>query len=376
MSLKNLILLLLPVLLVLSCKEKPATTEVSLENGSIQLSYAKGFTIEQAKDYFRVVINNPWQLDVPLAVYYLVKSDSVTTPADGVKIKVPVQSVAVSSVTQVAFLDALGEDEKISGSCSPELIFNPELRTRIDNGLVANLGDAFSVNMERTMLLHPAVLVMSGYKQDDPYAQRVQKAGIPVVYNNEWMEETALGRAEWIRFMALLVGREDRGDSLFSVISNEYKALSALVQNQTTWPSVMTGSNFRGTWYMPGGKNYMAQMLSDAGARYFFAEDSTSGSLPLNVESVLANFSAAEFWLNCNYNSISELIDGDGKHKLFQAVKLGNVYNYNKLLLPSGANDFWESSVVRPDWLLKDLIRILHPELLPEHELKYYQQLK
>jgi iron complex transport system substrate-binding protein len=376
MHFKNLILGLLPVLILVSCKGKPAATEAVFVNEPVELSYAHGFTIQRTNAYYRVVINNPWQLDIPLAIYYLVKSDSVSTPADGMKIKVPVESLAVSSVTQVAFLDALGETDKISGGCSPGLIYNADVQLRIANGLVADLGDAFSINVERTMLLQPSALVMSGYKQDDPYAGRVQQAGIPVVYNNEWMEETALGRAEWIKFMALLVGREDRADSLFSVISAEYTALTEKVQQQTSWASVLTGSNFRGTWYMPGGNSYMAHMLADAGGQYFFANDSTRGSLPLNVESVLTNFASADFWINCNYNSISELVAGDGKHLLFQAVKLGNVYNYNKLLLPSGANDFWESAVVRPDWLLKDLIRILHPELLPDHELKYYQQLK
>jgi len=375
MSFKNLILIALPMLMMVACKGKPAATEAVFVNERVELSYATGFSIERSADYRRVVIHNPWQPDVDLAVYYLVDNDSVATPADGLKIKVPVQSLAVSSVTQVAFLDALGEADMISGSCSPELIYNPFIQRKIENGLVANLGDAFSINVERTMLLQPSVLVMSGYKQDDPYAVRVQNAGIPVIYNNEWMEETALGRAEWLKFMALLVGREERADSLYAVISGEYTALVEQVQNQTSWPTVLTGSNFRGTWYMPGGKSYMARMLADAGGQYFYANDSTRGSLPLNVESVLANFSAAEVWLNCNFNSLDELISADGKHKLFQSVKLENVYNYNKLLLPSGANDFWESAVVRPDWLLKDLIHILHPGLLPEHELKYYQKL-
>lgn len=376
MTVRNLILILLPMLMMVACKGKPAATEAVFVNERVELSYARGFTIERMSDYRRVVINNPWQEDVPLAIYYLVEEDSVQTPADGLKIRVPVQSLAVSSVTQVAFLDALGEADMITGTCSPELIFNPFVQKKIEIGLVANLGDAFSINVERTMLLQPSVVVMSGYKQDDPYAMRVQNAGIPVIYNNEWMEETALGRAEWLKLMALLVGREERADSLFTLITTEYSSLIELVKSQNSWPSVLTGSNFRGTWYMPGGKSYVAHMLADAGGQYFYANDSTKGSLPLNVESVLANFSAAEVWLNCNSNSIDELIASDGKHKLFQAVKTGTVYNYNKLLLPTGANDYWESAVVRPDWLLKDLISILHPGLLTDHKLKYYLQLK
>lgn len=376
MMLKNLVYILLPMLMLAACKGKPTASEAVFVAQPVELLYAKGFTIEQMEHFRKVVVNNPWQPAVPLAVYYLVEHDSVRTPSDGMKVKVPVESIAVSSVTQVGFLDALDATGLISGIASPELVYNGRVQENIAKGKVVNLGDAFSINVERTMLLKPSVLVMSGYKQDDPYAQRVQQAGIPVVYNNEWMEETALGRAEWLKFMALFTAGEEAADSIFKGIVAEYNSLKSRVQEQMHWPTVLTGSNFRGTWYMPGGQSYMAHILEDAGARYYYANDSTKGSLPLNVESVLQNFATADVWLNCNYSSLSELIAGDGKHALFQAVGLRQVYNYNKRLLPSGANDYWESAVVRPDWLLKDLISILHPELLPDHQLVYYSQLK
>lgn len=376
MYLKKLVIICLPVLLVFSCKDKPATQEAAFYSEPVMLKYAQGFTVEVSQHFKKVVVNNPWKPEVPLAVYYLVESDSLPTPEDGLKITVPVTSIAISSVTQAGFLDALNEIELVTGSCSPELIYNSKLQAKYKYGALVHLGDAFTINVERTMQLRPSVLIMSGYKQDDPYAARVLNAGIPVVYNNEWMEETALGRAEWIKFMALFVDAEERADSIFGEIEAEYSALNEKVQRSTGWPTVMTGSNFRGTWYMPGGKSYMAQMLNDAGGQYFFASDSTKGSLPLTVESVLANFSSADIWLNCNFNSFSELKMADPKHELFQAVKMKQVYNYNKRLLSSGANDFWESAVVRPDWLLRDLVFLLHPELFPEHELQYYKKLE
>jgi len=373
---RKLFFILLPVLMVMACKGKPAAPEAAFVPGKVEFQYAKGFSVELFGTYRRVVVHNPWQPDVILAVYYLVDNDTVQVPADGMRILVPVTSIAISSVTHAGFLDALGETEKISGSCSPELLYNPLLRSKFEEGKLTHLGDAFTINVERTMMLRPSVVIMSGYKQDDPYSQRVQKAGIPVVYNNEWMEETVLGRAEWLKFMALLVDKEYTADSIFSAIETEYVGLRDMVFRKLNWPSVMTGSNFRGTWYMPGGNSYLAHMLVDAGAQYYYANDSTRGSLPLNVESVLKNFYNAEVWLNCNFNSISELIAADGKHALFQSVATGRVYNFNKRQLPSGANDYWESAVVRPDWLLKDLIAILHPDLLPEYELMYHLPLK
>jgi len=73
---------------------------------------------------------------------------------------------------------------------------------------------------------------------------------------------------------------------------------------------------------------------------------------------------------------LNELIQADSKHALFRPVALKQVYNFNKRLLPSTANDFWESAVARPDLLLADVIAILHPDLLPGYELVYAEQLK
>jgi iron complex transport system substrate-binding protein len=375
MFLKRILLVVIPVLLLLSCAGQPKSPESLLYAEIINLKYAEGFVVQNMDNFRRVVVNNPWQTDLPMAVYYLVTHDSVLTPDDGMKIRVPVSSIAVSSVTQVGFLDALKAVDFVRGSCSPELVYQPDIQQKNINGQLTHLGDAFTINVERTMLLNPSVVMMSGYKQDDPYAERVRKVGIPVVYVNEWMEETVLGRAEWLKFVALLLGKEMKADSIFEIVEKQYLTLKDSVSRAESRPSVLTGSNFRGTWYMPGGKNYMAHMLQDAGAFYYYASDKAKGSLPLNVESVLKNFSNADVWLNANFSSLKEMLEADAKHALFGAVDSGRVYNFNKRLLPSGANDFWESAVVRPDWLLNDLVHILHPELFPDHELMYYQQL-
>jgi iron complex transport system substrate-binding protein len=218
--------------------------------------------------------------------------------------------------------------------------------------------------------------MMSGYNQNDPYALRVSQAGIPVVFNNEWMETSLLARAEWIKFIAAFYDKESLADSVFSDIAFRYNDIKAKALNVKDKPKIMAGSNFRGTWYMPSGHNFMGKLFADAGADYFYANDTTAGSLPLNVETVLKNFSATDIWLNCNFNSLEELIKADTKHALFLPVKLNKVYNFNKRLLPSTANDFWESAVARPDLLLSDVIAILHPDLLPQYQLVYAEKLK
>lgn len=348
-----------------------AATYQAVAVDSLQLQYAKGFSIKYYTNFKKIIVYSPWVKGAVYACYYLVTDKKTKTPANGIKVQIPLETLASTSVTHLEFLSLLDEINTITGVCSPKIIYNKEINKRIDEGAITDLGDAFNINVERTMQLKPGAVMMSGYNQNDPYAQRVSQAGIPVIFNNEWMETSLLARAEWIKFVAAFYDKERLADSIFADVDkryNEVKAKAAGVKNK---PNIMTGSNFRGTWYMPSGHNFMGRLFADAGSHYFYANDTTSGSLPLNVETVLKNFAETDVWLSCNFNSIDELIKADPKHAFFRPVKLNKVYNFNKCLLPSSANDFWESAVARPDLLLSDVIAILHPELLPGYELVY-----
>ena len=349
---------------------------VILPTDSLTIEYATGFAIQYFKDYKKVIVFSPWAKSTVYATYYLVNKKETQTPLDGTKILIPLKSIAPASVTHFEFLSLLNELETINGVCSPQIIYNKTINERIKAGKITDLGDAFSINIEKTLQLNPSAVMMSGYNQDDTYAKRVTQAGIPVLFNNEWMENSLLARAEWIKFVAAFYDKETLADSIFNSISKNYLEIRAKAIKIVKKPTIMSGSNFRGTWYMPSGQSFMGKLYADAGADYYYAKDTTAGSLALNVETVLVNFSKSDIWLNCNFNSINDLVNADSKHKLFKPVKDHQVYNFNKRMLPSTANDFWESAVARPDLVLSDVIAILHPELLPNYEFFYAEKLK
>jgi len=359
-----------------SCHNKQTDQYKISSNESLIPEFSSGFAIKYFNDYKEVIVKSPWDKDVIFARYYLVKNDTIQTPSDGVRIVTPVTKTAVSSSTHFEFLALLGELNQVKGVCSPELIYNSYIHEQYAAGNIAGLGDAFNINVEKTLKLQPDILMMSGYKQDDPYAKRVIQAGTPVVYNNEWMENSLLARAEWIKFVAVFYNKEAQADSIFNFVKDQYLLVKSKAQSADRHPKIMSGSNFRGTWYMPGGSSFMAQLFADAGGDYYYAKDTTKGSLPLNVESVLKVFAQTDIWLNCNFPTIDALVQADNKHALFKPVVNKQVFNFNKRMLPSGANDFWESAVARPDLLLMDVISILHPGLLPDHQLIYADQLK
>ncbi len=363
-------------LFFISCVPKQTENPINTATDSLQLHYAEGFAVYYHKMYKEVVVYSPWQKGAIYARYFLITNKKTVTPTNGSKVIVPIRSLASTAVTHLEFLTLLNEINSLSAVCTPQIIYNKTVLKKLKADKLTDLGDAFNVNLEKTLQLKPEAVMMSGYNQNDPYSLRVSQAGIPVILNVEWMETSLLARAEWIKFVAAFYNKEVLADSIFNVVSKNYENIKAKATTVKLKPSIMAGNSFRGTWYMPSGRNYMAKLYIDAGANYFYSTDTTAGSLPLNVETVLRNFSDCDVWLNCNFNYLSELQNTDTKHTLFKAFKEKQVYNFNNRLLLSSANDFWESAVARPDLLLSDVIAILHPELLPNHEFIYAKKLE
>lgn len=362
--------------LFLSCctpKQKAPDTDSSTASS---VKYAKGFDIRKFNEYTQLTVYNPWVPDAVQQRIYLVNDPAIKTPADGRRIKIPVHSVAISSSTHTEPLQLIGEIESVSAACTPELIYNKHLSERFSEGKLISLGDAFNVNLEQLLIAHPDIYMVASYNRQDDNTNRLLQAGIPVVYNNEWTETSLLARAEWIKYVAVFFGKEAVADSLFRIIEHDYIEAKQLSANLTHKPTVMAGSNFKGTWYMPGGKSYMGQLFADAGADYFYADDTTTASLPLNFETVLHNFSNADVWLNAPTATIDELMLMDERHNLFDAAKNSNVYSFNARTTQSGANDFWESAVTRPDLILKDVIWALHPDIMSDYSPFYIMKLQ
>jgi iron complex transport system substrate-binding protein len=349
-------------------KEKIAASESNL--------YAKGFSIEKGIGFSTVIVNSPWDSTSVLVRYYLVKDPGQQVPSDGIKILIPLQSIAPTSSTHYEFLSLLGEIRSITALCNADMVYNPEIRAAVASGHIANLGDNFAINVEKLLAVSPDAVMVTGYEQNDKYSKLLEKSGIPVLYNQEWMENTLLGRAEWIKFIAAFYDKDELADSIFNAVEGQYKEITAKVSGVGKRPSILSGGDFMGTWNVPGGQSFMAQMYRDAGADYFYSSDSHTGSLSFTFESILTNFESADYWLSAPYYTFEELIGSDPRYQLLKACKNKQVYHFNKRRTPEGSSDYWEGAIAHPDILLADVIKILHPELLPDHELFYIEKLK
>ena len=259
----------LSTLLVFSCSSSFKKDSTLVPNYTDSLKYAKGFTIEYFDSYIRLSVINPWETSQLYARYYLTKDSTIHIPSDGVRVQIPIKRIALGSATQFEFISLLDEMNSVIGVCDVKRIYNPYILKRISDGNTTDLGDPFQMNYERLITIKPEAVMMSGYNKVDEYSKRVQQVGVTVVYNNEWMENSLLARAEWIKLIALLYDKKELADSLFDDIESRYINFKNSLNQATNKVTILPGDNFRGTWYMPGGNSFMANLYKEAGADYF-----------------------------------------------------------------------------------------------------------
>ncbi|GLU44421.1 ABC transporter substrate-binding protein [Allomuricauda sp. NBRC 101325] len=364
------------------CKEEKRPV-VALSKESIsQITYAKGFTINTYDNYTVIEVKSPWPGSEKTFTYALVPKEklaTITLPADAFDaiVATPVEKIVLTSTTHIAPVEALDELEAIVGFPNTDFISSPNARKLVNVGQIQDLGMNEKLNTEMTLVLNPELIVGFSISEDNKAYHVIKTAGIPVVYNGEWVEQTPLGKAEWIKFFAPFFQKEKLGDSIFASIEGNYKKATELAKNAKTQPTVLTGGLYKDVWYVAGGQSWMAQFLKDANADYLWRDNNETGSIGLSLEAVLEKGKAADFWFNPSAETTyEELGNINPHHKEFDAFVNKNVYSNAIEKGEKGGLIFYESAPQRPDIVLKDLVHILHPELLPDHQLQFIKPLQ
>ncbi len=377
------ILLFFCFLFFLGCKtDKKRNGQVDESNNVIAVDYAKGFSIEKFGENLTIIkITSPWPDAEAAFKYALVpkeKMASMTLNKDEYDaiVAVPVSRLVVTSTTHIPALEALGELDKLVGFPDTGYISSKSARSRIDNGLITELGNNESINTEMTIELNPDVVVGFGIDNQNRAYETLQRSNIPVVYNGDWTEKTPLGKAEWIKFFAPFFQKETTADSIFNKTKKAYEQAKKLAAEAQKRPTVLSGALYKDVWYLPGGNSWAAQFISDANAEYLWSDTSETGSLSLGLESVLTKGQNADFWISpSQFTTYREMEKANAHYLRFDAFKNRNVYTFSKTKGETGGLLYYELAPQRPDLVLKDLIHIFHPELLPEHRLFFFKPL-
>ncbi len=393
MGVRQLLLLssIFSLLLISSCKHSLNKKNISKLETSIEsvdssfyfkseIKHAKGFQIQLHDGYKELSVLDPWNKGKLFQKYYLVprgKKDEIEFPSDGQVIEVPIKSIAALSSTQIGILNFLGVTDRIVAVSLPDKVYNKELAKRVASGKVIGVGHGPTLDFERIVDLSPELVMAFGFMSISTEESKLINAGLPVAFNIEWMESSPLARAEWAKFIAAFFNMEDKADALFTDLENRYETVKTEMEHIHSKPDVISGYHYKGVWYMPGGQSYLAQLLRDAKGEYCWFADSSQGSIPLSFEVVLEKQSGSKIWFGpAQCKSLKEMRNLDERYALFQAYKDGQVYSVTNRINTKGANDYYESGVIRPDLMLKDVAKVLHPELFPDYELYFYQKLE
>ncbi|PVX49999.1 iron complex transport system substrate-binding protein [Balneicella halophila] len=343
-----------------------------------EIKFAKGFKVINHARHKEIIVFHPETRDT-LSVYITALHDTSlpdNIKTKGIHISVPAQTIACLSTTHVGAVEILNLHEKLIGAGTPEYIWDKKIQNRIAQGKIKEIGRGMGFNLEKIVALEPDIL-MQNYMDKTDVDGNLTNLGIAVVYNNAWREETLLARAEWLKLMGLLFGKEQMADSIFNKVVCNYNEIKNTASKAERKPTVMYGHDFKGVWYLPQDKTYSVEAIRDANANLKTA-GAGSKSLPKSFEEVFEMYHDAEYWLSTHskIQDMDEFLSTNPRYGEFQATKNNKVYLNNKREKPDGGNDYWESGINRPDLLLKDIVKILHPELYPEYECIYWKHLE
>jgi iron complex transport system substrate-binding protein len=369
-------ILLFSFLYFIQCKkyEEKSESKNNISNNSVR--YAKGFSLNKHKGFSIIKISNPWPNANKKYTFVLQEKNGIIPDSlnEFPVIQVPIKTIITTSTTHITSLEMLGVEKSLIGFPHLDFISSDKVRARIEAKKIKEIGQKDDLNTEIILDLSPSVIVGFGIDNNNPTYNNLEKSGLKVVFNGDWNEQSPLGKAEWIKFFGALYHLDQKADSIFNEIEKNYNSTLKLALNAKTKPSVLCGEMYENVWYLPQGNSWNALFLKDAKANYLWANSNGSGSLALPFESVLEKAQTASFWIQGTYNSLAEMQNANIHYNQFAAFQNKNVYSFGKKGKTGGVI-YYELAPNRPDLVLKDLLKIMHPELLIDYNLYFYKKL-
>jgi iron complex transport system substrate-binding protein len=382
---KKLLLNSVVLLLLFSfgCKEEkelkePPVSE-NLAGKEIPIEHASGLSITDYGEFKILEIAHPWP-NAQAPFRYLLAKEGAVVPGElsyDFRVNIPVKKLVATSTTHIPSLENLGVENTLIGFPGLDYISSPSTRKLIEQGKIKELGRTEALNTEQLLALQPDVVIGFSIDGANKSLNNIGKSGIPVVYNGDWTETSPLGKAEWIKFFGAFYDKLEEATAFFKEVETAYLEAKELAGTAGSTPTVIAGAMYKDQWYLPAGQSWQASFLKDANADYLFKASPGTGSLSLSVETVLAKGANAQYWIGpAQFTSYEQLLLSSPHYRQFAAFEDKNIYTFSSEKGETGGVIFYELAPNRPDLVLKDLISILHPQLLPEYKSSFYKPLK
>ena len=340
---------------------------------------AVDFSVEYRRSY-KVVRVKDVSEGGPPERYVLTQCGTLAPPLVGELagaqiVTVPLASLFAFSTTHLSLLADLDRMDVLTGVAQREAVMDPKAEARIKAGHVVEFAKVgLVIDVERVVSAKPSLLMAGG--TSNATISVIRHAGVPVVANGEWREPTALGRAEWLKYMALFLNEERKAQAVYGEMKSRYRSLStrATARPEAERPLVMTGRSARGVFTIAGGRSYVAALITDAGGTYAWADNPSVGIASIDLEAQIRRAANADIWINGGgWTNLEAMLVDEPRYAAFKAYRDRQVWVYERRETPTGRNDYWSRSVTRPDLVLADLVKIFHPTLTPEHAFEWYK---
>lgn len=384
----HLSLLLLLLAVTCACTGSHSGASTDFTRSLYTPRYASGFDVATTQSLsdtlgnvadspLLLTVKNPWQGaddEVSRLLILPAGSTAADIPEDyaGCMLIGPAKRIVAMSSTHVAMLDAIGAADNIVGVSGLDYISNAQIAKRRDE--IADVGYEGNIDYESLAGARPDLVLLYGVTSRSSMEPKLRELGIPYVYVGDYLEQSPLGKAEWMVALGAITGRMHNAIDAFEPVEKAYNtiavAISEALGNDSTGnavkrPGVMLNAPTGDNWFLPPADSYIVRLIQDAGGRYLFEENRGNASQPVDMERARLLMSEADFWLNPGTATDLDQLLALAPHMAdTPPVMRDNVWNNNNLTTRSGGNDFYESGTVRPDRVLLDLVNILHPRLI------------
>jgi iron complex transport system substrate-binding protein len=373
---------LIVILILVACKKTSQENNVlkkkSETTQNLSIEYAESFKVEIIEDGYIISLTKPWPGAEHTFRYLLYRNREALNKNYNFdeSLQIPIKNIIVTSTTHIPSLDTLGVLEKLIGFPNTKYISTDKAVKLVENGYIRDVGQNESLNTELLVELNPDVVVTFAVKGQNKSTESIKNAGIPVLYNSDWVESQPLGKAEWIKFFGLLFDKAELSEHIFEGVKKEYEKAKSLAKEAKDRPSVISGALWKDTWYLPSGESWQSKLIADANAKYLYAETEGTGSLSLSFESVFEKAKSADFWIApAQYTSYTDMNQQHSHYKKFAPFQNRKIFTFASTLGKNGGVLYYELAPNRPDLVLKDLISILHPELFHDYRPFFFKPL-
>lgn len=376
------------LLLAVSCffsgcskAEKKAVT-VSREETEQPVKYAKRFSMTRQDNGCTLVrVLSPKGTDIGIEYSYLLVPKDLPVPdrTAGVRVvRTPLQRVTCENGFQVSLIEMLGCFDVIAAVSGKQRVGQDRVHRMIDNGELPVTGYMRSLNMETLLKVDPELAFVNVTRVSSDTFEKMMAYGLRPGFFCASLEEHPLGALEWIKFIGAFFEKDSLAAGIFREREQAYLDVKKKVAHVSYRPSVIAGYSRKGAWSTMGSSRWFVTMLDHAGGNYLFRGQALERGHILSHEVAMDAGMKADFWLNTHFRitDLDGLLESDERYRLFSCVENGMVYNNNNYRFENGRNRFWDRGMTEPHVVLSDLISIFHPEVLPDHTLKYYRRLQ